>query len=106
MKSLILCSLVFFAAFSSVNSEAKSHKRKPAAAAAAKKTQFIDVATKLVKDDGGVTVLFKDNKGAFYLSLDTADYDRMLSLLDASSKDKKPVSVTVNDDFSNIVEVK
>ena len=73
---------------------------------AAGSSQFSDIVKKVREDDEGLVVLFNTNSGSFYLRRDLSAFMNLKSKLEASMKNKKPVSVTIEPVQLNILEVK
>ena len=70
------------------------------------KKKIADVVEKIRQDDEGLTVLFKNNEGSYYLRNETVEFDKARAKLEKSLADKKPVQVMVEPTELNILEVK
>jgi biopolymer transport protein ExbD len=88
----------------SENSKAQMVFRVPASEA--KKATIQDQVEKMRDDDDGIVVLFAKAKGNHYLRRDVANFENLRLALQKSLKEKKPVSVIVDSNTLNIVDVK
>lgn len=104
MKLMLSALMISALAFSSMPAVAGKYERMMASDSGTKSLE--DTVKKLRDDDEGVVVLFVNTKGNYYLRRESNDFDADHEKLKASLNEKKPVSVIVETDSLNIVEVK
>lgn len=100
--SLLFVPLVVFTL--TERSQAQVAFRAPASKA--RTTTVKEAVLKMRDDDEGVVVLFVKAKGNHYLRREMPNFDKLREALQNSMNEKKPVSVIVESETLNIVDVK